>query len=260
MSILACLLKRLSADGAMSSSPALGIISAGVPADDPRAGNAALSTGALRVTHALDLDRSHPTMQSGGMALRYDYGTVGVRPIVQSTVQLDGASPVPTSIVAKLQLDDDGLQGVETLTQGVDLALETLAIGTGIRRRPFHDSRSTTTSAKWPLPVNESLRGFQRSPPIRVRADLGSNCPVGVGPMGSSASGPGLASAVPPIIMSPISAERQRRHRNARDIVSPSGAWRSVEPTRIPHYRRRFNVFTSPPALAMANAAGRGSL
>ena len=78
---------------------------AGAPAADPEAGDAMLLTGALRVAHGLDLDRSEGTAQSGGMSLVYDSGTVGVRPIVQATVQMDNATALPASIVAQLTWD-----------------------------------------------------------------------------------------------------------------------------------------------------------
>ncbi len=120
-----------------------GVGDAGVPTYDPQAGDALLQTGALRVTHALDLDRSGGNGQSGGMSLVYDSGTVGVKPIVQATVQMDNATALPTSIVAQLTWDG-AFVGTQTFYPGstagvspgslVTLAMQVPTAVTGVGR------------------------------------------------------------------------------------------------------------------------------
>jgi RHS repeat-associated protein len=97
----------------VSSVTSWGTDTAQVLSADPQQGLAQQQLGDVKVQHALDLDQSPGTAQSGSPALVYNSDAVSVRPIVQVSVSSANNAALPTQFGA--QLTFNGVNGSTVL-------------------------------------------------------------------------------------------------------------------------------------------------
>jgi hypothetical protein len=97
----------------VSSSGSSSITQAWVQDSDPLTGQPREALGNVQLNHALDLDRSPGTAQSGNTALTYNSRSVAQLPIVQASIQTDNSQALPAHVIAQLTWNN-AVQGATT--------------------------------------------------------------------------------------------------------------------------------------------------
>ena len=85
---------------------------------DPLDGNALVQLGNVQALHALDLDQSPGTAQSGNPQFVYNSRSVAVEPIVQASIQTDNSLALPSTITATLTWNGTTQSGTTYSTSG----------------------------------------------------------------------------------------------------------------------------------------------
>jgi YD repeat-containing protein len=85
-------------------------------ASDPLDGQSGLQLGNVHVEHALDLDQSPGTVQSGNPAFVYNSDSVSVRPVIQAVLPSNNNAALPGTISGTLTWDTTGANAASTFS------------------------------------------------------------------------------------------------------------------------------------------------